>query len=137
MFQLSHPYMTTVKTIALTLWIFFSKVMSLLFNMLSRFVIASLPRSKCFLNFMAAVTVFSDFLFKKRKSVIVSTFSSSIAMKCQRYSLNPRYERWAHYLGQGEGRRKAGGCFSMGGRSPAPELGSHAVQSPGWCPSML
>ena len=44
--QLSHPYMTTGKTIALTRWIFVGKVMSLLFKMLSRFVIAFLPRSK-------------------------------------------------------------------------------------------
>ena len=44
--QLSHPYMTTGKTIALTRWIFVDKVMSLLFNMLSRLVIAFLPRSK-------------------------------------------------------------------------------------------
>ena len=42
--QLSHPYMTTGKTIALTIWTFVSKVTSLLFNMLSRFVIAFLPR---------------------------------------------------------------------------------------------
>ena len=47
--QLSHPYMTTGKTIALTKWTFVGKVMSLLFNMLSRFVIAFLPRSKCLL----------------------------------------------------------------------------------------
>ena len=46
MVQLSHPYMTTGKTIALTMWTFVSKVMSLLFNMLSRLVIAFLPRSK-------------------------------------------------------------------------------------------
>ena len=46
MVQLSHPYMTTGKTIALTIWIFVSKVMSLLFKMLSRFVIAFLPQSK-------------------------------------------------------------------------------------------
>ena len=46
MFQLSHPYMTTRKTIALTRWNFVGKVMSLFFNMLSRFVIAFLPRSK-------------------------------------------------------------------------------------------
>ena len=44
--QLSHPYMTTGKTIALTRWTFVGKVMSLLFNMLSMFVIAFLPRSK-------------------------------------------------------------------------------------------
>ena len=47
--QLSHPYVTTGKTIALTSWTFVSKVISLLFNMLSRFVIAFLPRSKCLL----------------------------------------------------------------------------------------
>ena len=46
MIQLSPPYMTTGKTIALTRWIFVGKVMSLLFNMLSKFVIAFLPRSK-------------------------------------------------------------------------------------------
>ena len=46
MIQLSHPYMTTGKTIALTRWTFVSKVMSLLFNMLSRFVIGFLPSSK-------------------------------------------------------------------------------------------
>jgi len=44
--QLSHPYMSTGKTIALTRWTFVGKVMSLLFNMLSRLVIAFLPRSK-------------------------------------------------------------------------------------------
>ena len=47
--QVSHSYMTTGKTIALTLCTFVSKVMSLLFNMLSRLVIAFLPRSKCLL----------------------------------------------------------------------------------------
>ena len=57
--QLSHPYMTTGKTIALTRWTFVGKVTSLLFNMLSRLVIAFLPRSK-HLNFMAAVTICSD-----------------------------------------------------------------------------
>ncbi|CAM9664860.1 unnamed protein product [Rangifer tarandus platyrhynchus] len=47
--KLSHPYMTTGKTIALTRWTFVGKVMSLLFNMLSRLVITFLPRSKCLL----------------------------------------------------------------------------------------
>ena len=46
MVQISHPYMTTGKIVALTIWTFVSKVMSLLFNTLSRFVIAFLPRSK-------------------------------------------------------------------------------------------
>ena len=59
--QLSHPYMTTGKTIALTRWTFVGKVMSLLLNMLSRLVITFLPRSKASFNFMAAVTICSDF----------------------------------------------------------------------------
>ena len=46
MVQNSHPYMTTGKTTALTIWTFVGKGMSLLFNMLSRFVIAFLPKSK-------------------------------------------------------------------------------------------
>ena len=46
--QLSHPYMTTEKTIALTRWTFVGKVISQFFNMLSRLVITFLPRSKCF-----------------------------------------------------------------------------------------
>ena len=49
MFQLSHPYMTTGKTIALTVQTFVGKVMSLLFNMLSRLFITFLPRTKCLL----------------------------------------------------------------------------------------
>ena len=49
MVQLSHLYMTTGKTMAFTIWTFVGKVMSLLFNMLSRFVIAFLPRSKSLL----------------------------------------------------------------------------------------
>ena len=49
MVQLSHPYMTTGKIIDLTIQTFVSKVMSLLFNMLPRFIIAFLPRSKCLL----------------------------------------------------------------------------------------
>ena len=49
MVQLSHPYITTGKTIDLTRWTFIGKVMSLLFNTLSRFVIDFLPRRKCLL----------------------------------------------------------------------------------------
>ena len=64
--QLLHPYMTTGKTIALTLWTIVGKEMSLLFNMLSRFVIAFLPRSK-HLNFMATVTICSDFGAQENK----------------------------------------------------------------------
>ena len=59
--ELSHPYMTTVKATALTRWTFVGKVMSLVFNMLSKLVIAFLPRSQMSFNFMATVTVRSDF----------------------------------------------------------------------------
>ena len=58
--QLSHPYMTTGKTIGLTRWNLVGKVMSLLLNMLSRLVITFLPRSNHF-HFIAAVTIHSDF----------------------------------------------------------------------------
>ena len=64
--QVSHPYITTGKTIALTGWTFVGKVMSLLFNMLSRLVITFLPRSKHVL-IMAAVTICSDFGAQKNK----------------------------------------------------------------------
>ena len=64
--QLSHPHMTTGKNIALTRWTFVGKVMSLLFNMLSRLVITFLPRCKC-LNFTAAVIIRSDFGAQKNK----------------------------------------------------------------------
>ena len=66
MVQLSHPNMTTGKTIVLSRRAFVGKVMSVLFNMLSRLVIAFLPRSKC-LNFMAAVTICSDFEAQENK----------------------------------------------------------------------
>ena len=66
MVQLSHPYMTTRKTIALTIQTFVGKVMSLLFNPMSRFVLAFLPGSNC-LNFLAAFTVCSDFGAQENK----------------------------------------------------------------------
>ena len=76
--QLSHPYMTTGKTIALTRRTFVGKVISLLFNMLSRFVIAFLPRSKhlliSWLQSPSAVILEP----KKIKSVTVSAVSPSI-----------------------------------------------------------
>ena len=59
--QLSHPYMTVGKTIALTRQTFVGKVTSLLSNMLSRLDIAFLPRSQVSFNFMATVTICSDF----------------------------------------------------------------------------
>ena len=76
----NHPYMTTGKTSALTIWTFVGKVISLLFNTLSRFIIAFLSKSK-HLHFMAAVTVCSDFgaQKKKTKSDTVSTVSPAIS----------------------------------------------------------
>ena len=77
--QLSHPYMTTGKTIALTRWTFVGKVMSLLLNMLSRLVITYLPRSKrlliSWLQSPSAVILKP----KKIKSDTVSTVSPSIS----------------------------------------------------------
>ena len=67
MVQLLHPYMTTGKAIALTILILVSKLMSLLFNMLSGFVIAFLPRNKS-LNFTAAVNVHNDFGAQENKT---------------------------------------------------------------------
>ena len=61
MIQLSHPYKTPGKSIPMTRGTFVGKVMSLLFNMLSRFVIAFLPRSKWSFNFIAEVTICTDF----------------------------------------------------------------------------
>ena len=66
MVQLSHPYTTTGKTVALTRWTFVGKVMSLLLNMLSRLLTVFLPRNKCFFNFMAAFTISSDFWSLKK-----------------------------------------------------------------------
>ena len=78
MVQLSHPYMTTGETIVLTRWNFVDKAMSLLFNMLSRWVITFLPRSKhlliSWLQSPSAVILEP----KKIKFVAVSTVSSSI-----------------------------------------------------------
>ena len=73
--QLLHPYMTTGKTIALTRWTFVSEVMSQLFNMLSRLVIAFLPRSK-HLNFMAAVAICSDSGAQENKEELKSPLMS-------------------------------------------------------------
>ena len=78
MVELSHPYITTGKTIALTRWTFVGKVMSLLYNKLSRLVIAFLPRSKhlliSWLQSPSAVILEP----KKIKSVTVSIVSPSI-----------------------------------------------------------
>ena len=77
MVQLSHLYVITEKTIALTIWTFLSKVMSLLFNILSRFVVAFLPRSTCLLIlFQSPSAVILE--PKKMKSVTISISSPYI-----------------------------------------------------------
>ena len=81
MVQLSHPYMTTGKTIALTRWTFVGKVMSLPFNMLSRLVIVFLPRRKCLLIswLQSPSTVILE--PKKIKSITVFIVSLSICLE--------------------------------------------------------
>jgi len=81
--QLSHPYMTTGKTIALMRWTFVGKVMSLLFNMLSRLVI-TLPRSKCFLISWLQSPSAVILEPPKIKSATASTVSPSICHEEQR-----------------------------------------------------
>ena len=78
MVQLSHLYLTTGKAVALTIWIFVSKVMSLLLNMLFRLVITFLPRSKCLLiSWLQSPS--AVILEPKKKSDTVSTVSPSIS----------------------------------------------------------
>ena len=77
--QLSHPYMTTGKTIALTKWTFVGKILSLLFNMLSRFAIAFLPRDKHLLISWLQSPTAVILEPPKLKSVTVSIVSPSIS----------------------------------------------------------
>ena len=77
-FQLSQLYVTTGKTIALTIWTFVGRVLSLLFNTLSRFVIALLPRSNHLLISWLQSPSAAILKPKKRKSVTTCTFSPSI-----------------------------------------------------------
>ena len=70
--------MITGKTMALTRRTFVDKVLSLLFNILLKLIIAFLPRGKCFFNVMVAITICNDFGTKKIKSTNVQTVSPSI-----------------------------------------------------------
>ena len=76
--QHTHPYMTTRKPIALTRWTFVSKVMTLLYNMLSRLIITFLPRSKCLLISLLQSPSAVILQSKNIKSATVSTVSPSI-----------------------------------------------------------
>ena len=95
--QLSHLYVTTEKTIALIMRTLVGKVMSLLFNMLSRFVIAFLPRSKCLLIswLQSPSTVILE--LKKIKSVTISIVAPSVCHELRRpdamiFILNVKFE---------------------------------------------
>ena len=83
MVQLSHLYMTAGKTISLTRWTFAGKMMSLLFNMLSRFVIAFLPRSKCLLISWLQSPSTMILEPKKINSATVSIFPLSICQEAR------------------------------------------------------
>ena len=91
--QLSHLYMTTGKTIALTIWTFVGKMMSLLFNTLSRFVILPSKEQASF-NFMTTVTICSDFVAQENKI-------------CHCFYFFPIYLPWSY----GTGRHDL--CFWM------------------------
>ena len=83
--------MTTGKTIVLTIWTFVGKVMSLLFNMLSRFVIAFLPRSKCLLISLLRSLSIVILEPKKIKSVTICTFSPSM---CHTHTIKYKRREW-------------------------------------------
>ena len=108
--QLSHPYMTTGRTIALTRWTFVGKVMSLLFNMLSRLVITFLPRSEHLLISWLQSTSAVILEPRKIKLATVPLFPHLLAMKwwgCRRN----RSKSWAKALIEvfmGEGMDEAG-----------------------------
>ena len=92
--QLSYPYMTTGKTIALTRWTFVGKVMSLLLNMLSRLVITFLPRSKCLLISWLQSPSVVILEPRKIKSETVSTVSPSISHATKsKWNFSVRRER--------------------------------------------
>ena len=117
MVQLLHPYMTTGKTIVLTIWTFVGKVMSLLFNTLPRFVITFLPRSKHLLIswLQSLSTVILD--PKKIKSVTVCTFLPSICHEV----VMPRLPGWLsgkEFTCDAEDAGDATGLIPGLGRSP-------------------
>ena len=96
--QISYPYITTGKTVALTWWIFVDKVMSLLFNMLSSLVIASLPRSKCLLIswMQSPSTVILE--PSKIKPVTLSIVSLSICHEVMGPGANLSQIKYAYFM---------------------------------------
>ena len=113
--QLSHPYMTTGKTVALTRWTFVGNVMSLLFNMLSRLAIAFLPKSKSFL--ISRMQSPSAIILepKKIRSDTVSIVSPSI---CHEVMGPDRRRQWhptpVLLPGKSHGWRSLVGCSPWG-----------------------
>ena len=81
MVQLSHPYMTKGKTTALTIWTFVRKVMSLLFNMLSRLKRSFSSKEQASFNFMAAVTICGDFGAQENSLSLFPCLPQLFAMK--------------------------------------------------------
>ena len=91
--QLSHPYMTTGKTIALTRWTFVGKVMSLLFNMLSRLVITFLPRNSLGIESLLCSKFYASyFCLKDEDSTVWRTREVArrevTEMQCDKFSNN-------------------------------------------------
>ena len=79
MVQLSHPYVNTGKTIALTIWMLVGKVMSLLFNTMSRFAVVFFPpKEQVSFNFVAEVAIHSGFGAQENKICYFPFFSLSI-----------------------------------------------------------
>ena len=110
--QLSHPYMTTGKTTALTIWTFVSKVMSLLFNMLSRLVITFLPRGKHLLiSWLHWTARRSNLSILKENSPGCSSEGLMLKLKLQYFGhLMQRADSFEKtlMLGTTEGRRRRG-----------------------------
>ena len=114
--QLSHPYMTTGKTIALIRWTFVGKVMSLLFNMLSRSVITFLPRSKCPL--ISWLQSSSAVISEPQKSVCTPPAKARSLEGDEDHFSCSFYRGWSHSTqkGKGENPREEGQGL-QGGRN--------------------
>ena len=117
MSHLSHPFMTTRKTIALTRWTFLTKVMSLLLNILSRFHHSFSFKEQVSFNFMAAVTIHSDFATQENEV-------------CHCFHCYPIYLLWRDETGWCHLRIWGYWCFSQ--RSWF-QLVLHPVQHVSWC----